>query len=115
MFALTALIETGANIVLAVFIVLQLVLFLKRRTSLPRLLPVSLWLQLIVLAGDMYLTNGQPDMGSAADMTRDTGRALIAAIVWTMYFTISARVRATFVNRRDAAATVPGRHLRQMA
>jgi hypothetical protein len=102
MFVFAALAETGANIMLAAHMVLLMVLLLKRRTSLPWLLPASLWLQTLVLVGDAYLA-GQSGMESA-DTMHDASRALIASIVWSMYFAASARVRGTFVNRRGALA-----------
>lgn len=103
LFASTAMLEVGANLALAMFMVLLAVQMFQRRTSLPRLLPISLWLQVVVLFGDAYLTAGQPEMDSTADTMHDATRAIIAAVIWTLYFATSARVRATFVRRRGAS------------
>jgi len=84
--------------------VLLIVLMFKRRTSLPRLLPAFLWLQLLTGVVDSILYAPLPvDADGPHGPDTSIARLFFASLIWTAYFMQSARVRATFVRRYGKA------------
>ncbi|SFG66907.1 DUF3857 domain-containing protein [Pontibacter chinhatensis] len=94
--------EFVMNIAFLVFNVLLLTLYLKRRTSVPRLMVVFygsalgfvLFELLVVYAFSISLPGG--NIGSALF------RSLVGACIWIPYFLMSSRVKCTFVERLHA-------------
>lgn len=80
-------------------------LFVRKRTSVPRLFPLLLWasaaLGALVVFGMDPEKSDQPIAKSLAETARD----IVSAFIWTLYFWQSRRVRATFRNQHPAAET----------
>ncbi len=98
------------NVANIVFSVLLLVLFLERRSSLPKLIIIFLWMSVAVsvidaLVGWAYMTEPK----DRDEIFKNVFRSLIAAAIWIPYFNTSTRVRETFVERsgtRDDSSEV---------
>ncbi len=103
------LLELAVNILLVVFSALVAVLYVRRRTSLPRAYIAFFWASLAVRVVDQWaaavIPGGGGDGGVAewAIIARDA----IAISLWTTYFLVSRRVKATFVERLHAAPSAP--------
>lgn len=96
------LLEHVYNMVLIPFTVLIIVLFFKRRSSLPRLITIYFAVTGIVTLLDSVV--GLQLEASDADAntySRDMARAIFAAVIWIPYFNMSTRVKETFVTRVD--------------
>ena len=94
------LLELAANIVLIAWSVTVLLLFFRKRTSLPRLYIAFLWASVLFTAldtaGAAMLPSGEAATPEElALMIRD----MFSAGIWTWYFLVSRRVAATFVRR----------------
>jgi hypothetical protein len=95
--------ELIGNTFFLVFSLLILVQFLRKRSSLPRLVVSYISLDLIFrgldLAGAKFLIDPQllPDIDP--EELRNLGAALFSLLVWVPYFLKSSRVRQTFINR----------------
>jgi hypothetical protein len=89
------------------------VLFLKRRSSAPRVF-IAVALGGVLMRGvDLALTGMIPAAEQSVP-SKDWGdlfRGGLSAALWTAYFLRSQRVRATFVERRGLPATEPARPL----
>jgi hypothetical protein len=104
-FAFAVMFEGSAAVFSAAFLGVLMVLMLQRRTSVPRLLPLSIWLQVLILWGDRFLSIGMNGL-KGVDFDTDIARSIGAGLVWTIYFAQSARVRATFTRRRKRRGLV---------
>lgn len=92
--------ELIVNTAYLVFSVLLIFMFLKRRSSVPRLMTIyyGASLAFIVLDYAMISMLGL-EAGSGADSAKEIWRAFVAAAIWVPYFNLSHRVKATFVER----------------
>jgi len=89
-------------------VLVTLVLFLRRRTSVALLMKVIYIGSVVFLFLDMVLYEWlelDALMGEAYD-ARDLGRSVFAAAIWVPFFAISERVRTTFVQRKDLQVPV---------
>jgi len=93
-----------ANLALLVGCGLLLVLFFKRRTSVPRAFIVLLSAGFAFAVLDMVLASMIP--AASKDVKAADWEALVRqgvmCVIWTLYFLRSGRVRVTFVERRAA-------------
>ena len=104
--------ELLGNILYFVFMLLILVQFLKKRSSLPRLVVIYLVFDIVFrgldIAGSQILIEGQWVADVLNEELRNLGSAFFSALIWIPYFTNSKRVRRTFINRvAPAPATSP--------
>lgn len=89
-------------------VLITLVLFLNRRTSVALLMKVIYIGSVVFLFLDMVLYEWldlQTLFGEAYD-ARDLGRAFFSAAIWVPFFSLSERVRTTFVQRKDVQVPV---------
>ena len=88
------------NVLLFSYIILIIVLFIKRRSSLPRLI-------MIFYGANCFMTVTDSLVGAVLDPTmvdqpgyyRNVFSTIIAAAIWIPYFNTSSRVKETFVVR----------------
>ncbi|MBK7146074.1 MAG: DUF3857 domain-containing protein [Xanthomonadales bacterium] len=101
------LFELGGNIVQLVMVFLVLALWFTRRTSAPRMYTAYLWFSLGFLVLDLFIAGASslPGVQVNSEDIQESVRAFVAAVIWTLYFQRSQRVKATFTRRRTAAAT----------
>jgi hypothetical protein len=87
------------NISYLVFAVLILLLFLKRRTSLPRL--ISFYYGVAFLVTSLDTMAGLALSGEPVDYPsiKEILRTLLVAVIWIPYFNLSERVKETFVEQ----------------
>ncbi len=109
LFAPVLALSVVALVGIFVLSILILIVFFRRRTSVPRLYPAFLigvfaW-QLVDLGLLDMLREGAISRGDVAEVVRGG----VLALVWTVYFVRSQRVAATFTQRhaRTAVAPVP--------
>ncbi len=90
------------NIINLLFSILLVVLFYKRRSSVPRLLSIFYLVNcLVLLLEAFYLIQTNNDAGSDKGFTKSLIQSIVATAIWVPYFNISSRVKETFVNRSD--------------
>lgn len=96
------LFELSMNIALLVFSVLVVVLFFQRRRSLPTVYVGVMAVFLVLQLADLLIAGAVPAAAAAADAKAwgEFGRSVVIGIIWIAYFSMSERVRATFVNTR---------------
>jgi len=90
--------ESIGNSTFLIFSVILIVLFFKRKAALPKLIIAYLLTNLAYILTDAYLGSKLPIEGGL-DVTvkiRVVATA-IAAVVWVWYFSVSKRVKGTFV------------------
>lgn len=97
------LVELIYNSFLLVYYLLILVLFLKKRSSLPRLITILLLLEFVVPFIDLMVADqlipGLIEYDQRVQiMTQLIGRFIIAGI-WIPYFNVSKQVKTTFISR----------------
>lgn len=94
------LLEHVYNIIQLPFSILVLVLFIKRRSSLPRMIMIYYAVTCFVTIVDTIVSN---EIGTTAteqqSFTQNLVRSIVAAAIWIPYFHLSDRVKETFVNR----------------
>ncbi|MEM8900057.1 MAG: DUF3857 domain-containing protein [Bacteroidota bacterium] len=94
-------VELVYNHLYIVFSILLVVLFYKKRSSLPSLASIFYAVAfLIPLIDIIWLESISPDYldeASKTDTYGTIGRSLISALIWIPYFNISKRVKQTFV------------------
>jgi len=101
------LFELGGNIAQLVMALLVMILWFTRRTSAPRIYTAYLWFSLGFSVIDLIVAGASslPGVQINPEDIRGAVRAFVAAVIWTLYFQRSQRVKATFTRRRTAAAT----------
>jgi len=101
------LFELAANITLVGLSLLLMVLFFKKRSSVPRLYIGLLVYMVVVQVADIVLAARlERETGLDLELSaRDAIRPVISSLIWGAYFLRSERVRSTFTRRRSAAAT----------
>jgi hypothetical protein len=94
--------EAVLNIGMVLFAIWCSINFFKKRKAFPQLFIWELWLIVFMPFADglwvSVITDAPLDDLVNADDTKTTLRALINAIVWTLYTVKSVRVKNTFVN-----------------
>jgi len=101
MWAPLLLMELAVNLAKLIFLILILVLFFRRRSSLPTVMIAWLVLSPLVHAADLLLV-AQLDKHDAGQSMRDwaeLGRTVFFSLLWTLYYLRSRRVAATFTHR----------------
>ncbi len=73
------------------------VLFFKRRTSVPRLFPALCWVAVGLVALMSFGFDFAKDKQTLATGLAEVARSILTAVIWTVYFRRSRRVRSTFV------------------
>ncbi|MEN1785117.1 MAG: DUF2569 domain-containing protein, partial [Bacteroidota bacterium] len=111
---LATVFELGCNVLFLVFSVLLIILFSKKRTSLPLLMVVFYSLNVVVPILDTFLINALLpeeliDYAEDEIIYRDIVKSIIGAGIWIPYFLVSRRVKNTFVRQyaRSIEATRP--------
>ncbi len=90
------------NIVSLFFAVLLILLFFKRRSSLPRLISIFYAVTCAVIILDTIVSISiDPTLSSKASSYKELIRSIVAASIWIPYFQMSSRVKETFVNRAE--------------
>ncbi|MEO1011464.1 MAG: DUF3857 domain-containing protein [Bacteroidota bacterium] len=93
--------EQCYNYLFLIFNILLIILFFKKRTSLPRLITLYYALSFVVPLLDLFLVEQlMPDqMGTIETQAtyKDIGRSFIGALIWIPYFAVSQRVKNTFL------------------
>ncbi len=90
-------VEHVYNMVLVPFTILIVVLFFKRRSSLPRIISIYFAVRCVVAVADVVAV-GHVDTADAS-FYRNMVQGIVAAAVWIPYFNVSTRVKETFVKR----------------
>lgn len=109
MWAPLLLFELAGNLAYLVATLLLLVMFFQKRRGVPRLyigvLAMGVTIQLI----DVALAQAIPAVETTPKEWKELSRAVIGALIWGSYFSVSKRVRATFVHARrpEPPAFVP--------
>jgi hypothetical protein len=86
------------NVVYLLFSVLVIVLFYQRRSSAPRLISIMYGVTCVVTILDTIVSvQIDPSMAAEKNFYRDMIRSIVVAAIWIPYFTISTRVKSTFV------------------
>jgi hypothetical protein len=105
------LVELVLSLGLLVFSILLPVLFFQRRTSLPRIYVGCAALLGIYAVLELLATDLIPEVrAQVSAVDRGTwARTLVSVVLWSSYFLLSKRVRATFTRRRQDpdAVSVP--------
>ncbi len=100
--------EMGVNIALVALSLTLIVLFFRRRSSLPRAFVAFAAFSIGFRALDLIACGLLPNIGGAggaadwAMLVRDS----VSSLLWSWYFLVSRRVAATFVERVQAPPTV---------
>jgi hypothetical protein len=88
------------NIVFLAYAILVLVLFLKRRSSVPRLITIYLAVNCFMMIADSLIAAAiDPTAAEQPRFFRDMFSAIVSAAIWIPYFNMSSRVKETFVVR----------------
>ncbi len=97
------------NIGMLVFNVLLVILFFKRRTSVPLLVKVfySAVALGLMLDAFLYALLDVEQLSGLAYSTNDLLRAIVSAAIWVPVFHLSERVKRTFTLRRSTFDDVP--------
>jgi hypothetical protein len=86
------------NIARLFFSVLLIVLFFQRRTSFPRLMSITLGVQLLMVSADTMIARAVVAVPGDVPY-RDVIQSVFAAAIWIPYMNMSQRVKETFVMR----------------
>lgn len=91
------------NLLFLIFTLLLIILFFKKRTSLPKLIVIFYGLNVLVpLLELLFVTPLLPAelryLGDGPAAYKEIGRSIVGAAIWIPYFRISERVKDTFVN-----------------
>ena len=94
------------NIALLVFAALLIILYFKKRTSLPKLIVIMYASSFVIPILDLVLYNAlfPKDLLDAADDQEtytQIFRGFISAAIWIPYFLVSERVKNTFTKVRE--------------
>ncbi|RIV52806.1 DUF2569 family protein [Flagellimonas taeanensis] len=98
--------ELAMNIALLVFAALLIILYFKKRTSLPKLIIIMYASSFVIPILDLVLYNAlfPKDLLDAADDQEtytQIFRGFISAAIWIPYFLVSERVKNTFTKVRE--------------
>lgn len=91
--------ELVINVSMVCWSVVTLILFFRRKRQLPAMLITMLWVTPCLLIADQMIVSAlELDTDAAADgeTWKEIARAVVGALIWIPYFTVSRRVRATF-------------------
>jgi len=109
-FGVVLVYELIGNTFFLVFSLLILVQFLRKRSSLPRLVVIYLSSTFIFIGLDFIGANFLIDTHLLPDIQpeeiRNMASALFSVLIWVPYFLKSSRVRQTFINRALSPASV---------
>lgn len=101
--------ELSMQLGVLVFGIFVLILFFRRRSSLPRIFiafQIAVQLQLLI---DTALVNAIPQVAAEPGEGAQAFGSLLGTVIWIAYFLKSSRVANTFVVRREkSTASVPG-------
>jgi len=89
------------NIINIIFSAILVILFYKRRSSVPRLITIYYLTSCLVQLVDAFVAIQYDSNSTFETYSKELIRSIIAAAIWVPYFNISSRVRETFVNRAD--------------
>lgn len=91
--------ELACNLGLLTFSVVLIILFFKKRSSVPNIYICFVWTSIVFVLGDLLLSQMIPGVAenATAKEWRELMGSAIAAVIWTIYFKRSVRVRSTFV------------------
>lgn len=97
------------NISMLIFNILLVILFFRRRTSLPLLIKIFYLAVALGLMLDafLYALLDVEQLSGLAYPTKDLIRAIIGAAVWVPVFHLSERVKRTFTLRRSKFGVIP--------
>lgn len=92
--------ELFYNFMFIAFTILLLVLFFKKRSSLPKLIIIFYAMSFVIPILDLLLVETvAPDQLSSSDKAfsyKEIGRSFFRAVIWIPYFLVSKRVKSTF-------------------
>jgi hypothetical protein len=91
--------ELVYNMFYLVFSVVIIILFYKRRSSLPRVLSIYLCVILFVTIMDTVLVNWLSGTDFSKSSYQNIYRSIAMVLIWIPYFRISQRAGMTFVKR----------------
>ncbi|GHA64471.1 DUF3857 domain-containing protein [Pontibacter akesuensis] len=90
--------ELVVNIAFIVLSALLFILAVKQRTSVPKLMVAYYAFNLVFILLDVALVSLlNVPLGNSGETAGEVARAVIGAAIWIPYFTLSTRVKATFV------------------
>ena len=94
-------VEFVVNLAILVFTILLIVLYFKKRTSLPKLMVIYYGANLLFPIIDVLLYSSLfpqelLDVSDDSETYKQIGRGLVAAAIWIPYFLVSQRVKDTF-------------------
>ena len=101
--AIVLVAEVIINVALLVFCILLIVLFFRKRTSLPKLMSFYYAASLIFVIADTAIVQAY-SLGTGSNVYREVFSGFMAAAIWIPYFNLSSRVKETFINRLGNAA-----------
>lgn len=87
------------NIFALCFSVLVLVLFFQRRSSLPRILVIFFTISCLAQVADTFVSMALDPSTSVPGAIGSVIGTVISTVIWVPYFTLSQRVKNTFVER----------------
>jgi len=100
-------VELGGNLLMLGVSVVLLLLFFRRRSSLPRVYVGVLVASLALQVFDTATVFALPDLSRAirSQSMRDSVGAIFSLLIWGSYFRLSERVRSTFTRRLGQQAS----------
>lgn len=88
------------NVVFLAYMILILILFIKRRSSLPKLITIYFAVNCVVTVTDSLIGSAlDSSMASSPEYYRNMFSSVVSAAIWIPYFNMSSRVKETFVVR----------------
>lgn len=95
-----SMVELVVNVAFLVFSVLLIYLFIKRRSSVPRLMVIFYAVNFGFILLDYLLVQALSlPVAGTSETVRSITTALVGAAIWIPYFNVSERVKATFVEQ----------------
>ena len=88
------------NVVFFAYMILILILFIKRRSSLPKLITIYFAINCFMTVADSLIGSAlDPSVTNKSEYYRNMFSSVVAAVIWIPYFNMSSRVKETFVVR----------------